>query len=189
MARFFIHRPVFAWVLAIVVMLAGGYAVLQLPVSQYPDIAPVTIRVSASYSGATAEAVQSSVTQVIEDGLTGLDGLLYTTASSSQGRASLSLTFDDSVDPIDAENKVQSKVDQVLNRLPDRCSRRGSTSRGRPAPSCWWGRWCRRTGGTARWSWGISCPRPLRARCCARTGWAGSTASGRAMRCGSGWSR
>jgi multidrug efflux pump len=119
MARFFIHRPVFAWVLAIVVMLAGGYALLQLPVSQYPDIAPTTIRVSASYAGATAEAVQSSVTEVIEDGLTGLDGLLYTVASSSQGRASLTLTFDDSVDPDDAQTKVQSKVDQVSGRLPD----------------------------------------------------------------------
>ncbi|PRY75500.1 multidrug efflux pump [Yoonia maritima] len=119
MARFFIHRPVFAWVLAIVVMLAGGYSMLQLPVSQYPDIAPTTIRVSASYDGATAEAVQSSVTEVIEDGLTGIDDLLYTVSSSRQGSASLSLTFDDSVDPVDAQNTVQSNVDQVTRRLPD----------------------------------------------------------------------
>ena len=95
MVQFFIHRPVFAWVLAIVVMLAGGYSLLGLPVSQYPDIAPTTIRISASYNGATAEAVQSSVTEVIEDGLTGIDGLLYTTASSRQGSASLTLIFDE----------------------------------------------------------------------------------------------
>ena len=119
MVQFFIHRPVFAWVLAIVVMLAGGYSLLGLPVSQYPDIAPTTIRISASYNGATAEAVQSSVTEVIEDGLTGIDGLLYTTASSRQGSASLTLIFDESVDPVDAQNTVQSKVDQVSSKLPD----------------------------------------------------------------------
>lgn len=127
MAHFFIHRPVFAWVLAIVVMLAGGYALLQLPVSQYPDIAPTTVRVSASYSGATAEAVQTSVTEVIEDGLTGLDGLLYTIASSSQGRAGLTLTFDDSVTANDAQTKVQSKVDQITGRLPDAVQSSGVT--------------------------------------------------------------
>ena len=119
MARFFIHRPVFAWVLAIVVMLAGAYSLLQLPVSQYPDIAPTTIRVSATYAGATAEAVQTSVTETIEDGLTGLEGLLYTVGSSSTGRSTLTLTFDDSVDPDDAQTNVQAKVDQVNRRLPE----------------------------------------------------------------------
>ena len=119
MARFFIHRPVFAWVLAIVVMLAGAYSLLQLPVSQYPDIAPTTIRVTATYAGATAEAVQTSVTETIEDGLTGLEGLLYTVGSSSTGRATLTLTFDDTVDPDDAQTNVQAKVDQVNRRLPE----------------------------------------------------------------------
>lgn len=118
MAQFFIHRPVFAWVLAIVTMLAGIWAVLQLPVSQYPDIAPTTVRISASYSGATAEAVQNSVTTPIEDTLTGLDGLLYFESTSSQGRASITLTFDDSVDPTDALNDVQSRVRSVEARLP-----------------------------------------------------------------------
>lgn len=118
MGQFFIHRPVFAWVLAIVTMLAGVYALLGLPVSQYPDIAPTTIRISASYSGATAEAVQNSVTTPIEDTLTGIDGLLYFESSSSQGRSSLTLTFDDSIDPTDALNDVQSKVRSVESRLP-----------------------------------------------------------------------
>ena len=76
MARFFIHRPVFAWVLAIVTMLAGVWSLLGLPISQYPDIAPTTVRITANYSGATARAVQNSVTTPIEDTLTGLEGLL-----------------------------------------------------------------------------------------------------------------
>ncbi|WBU61718.1 multidrug efflux RND transporter permease subunit [Paracoccus albus] len=118
MGQFFIHRPVFAWVLAIVTMLAGIYSLLGLPVSQYPDIAPTTIRIGASYSGATAEAVQNSVTTPIEDSLTGVEGMIYFESSSSQGRSSLELTFDDSVDPTDALNDVQSKVRSVESRLP-----------------------------------------------------------------------
>ena len=118
MGQFFIHRPVFAWVLAIVTMLAGVYGLLSLPVSQYPDIAPTTVRISASYSGATAEAVQNSVTTPIEDALTGIEGLLYFESSSSLGRSGITLTFDDSVDPTDALNDVQSKVRSVEARLP-----------------------------------------------------------------------
>ena len=118
MARFFIHRPVFAWVLAIVTMLAGVWAVMGLPISQYPDIAPTTVRITANYPGATARAVQNSVTTPIEDALTGLDGLLYTTSISSTGRSALVLTFDDSVTPTDALNEVQAKVRSVEGRLP-----------------------------------------------------------------------
>jgi len=118
MAQFFIHRPVFAWVLAIITMLAGAFSITELQVSQYPDIAPTTVRIRASYPGATAEAVQNSVTEPIEDALTGLDGLLYTVADSSQGSASLTLTFDDSVDPIDAQNEVQTRVQRITSRLP-----------------------------------------------------------------------
>ena len=129
MAQFFIHRPVFAWVLAIVLMLAGGYSLIQLPVSQYPDIAPTTVRISASYAGATAEAVQNSVTTVIEDGLTSVDGVLYTESSSSQGSASITLTFDDSIDPVDAQNDVQTRVAQVESRLPTAVQTAGVTVR------------------------------------------------------------
>ncbi|RCW88321.1 efflux RND transporter permease subunit [Paracoccus lutimaris] len=118
MAQFFIHRPVFAWVLAIVTMLIGGWSVFTLPVEQYPDIAPTTVRITSSYSGATARAVQNSVTTPIEDALTGLDGLLYTESSSSTGRSVITLTFDDSVEPVDALNEVQSKVRSVESRLP-----------------------------------------------------------------------
>ncbi|TNE91118.1 MAG: multidrug efflux RND transporter permease subunit, partial [Rhodobacteraceae bacterium] len=119
MIRFFIHRPVFAIVLALVTILAGGYAITQLPVSQYPEVAPTTIRISASYSGATAAAVENSVTTPIEDALTGLDGMLYMESSSQQGSSRVTITFDGSVDPIDAENEVQTKIRKVESTLPD----------------------------------------------------------------------
>ncbi|MFT3973578.1 MAG: efflux RND transporter permease subunit [Amaricoccus sp.] len=125
MARFFIHRPVFAMVLAIVTVLAGAFAITQLAVSQYPDIAPTTVRVSATYPGATADAVQNSVTIVLEDALTGLDGLLYTESTSSEGKASITLTFDESTDPIEAQNQVQTKVRQVESRLPTSVQTKG----------------------------------------------------------------
>jgi multidrug efflux pump len=127
MPRFFIHRPVFAWVLAIVTMLAGAYALTTLAVSQYPDIAPTTVRVSASYPGATAEAVEGSVTRVIEDGMTGLEGLLYMVSSSNEGSSSITLTFDEAVDGAEVQNEVQARVQQVEGRLPDAVQRNGVT--------------------------------------------------------------
>ena len=106
-------------------MLIGAWALVGLPVSQYPDIAPTTIRISATYSGATARAVQNSVTTRIEDALTGLDGLLYTVSTASTGRTTIVLTFDESVDPVDALNEVQSKVRSVEARLPTPVQRDG----------------------------------------------------------------
>lgn len=119
MASFFIHRPVFAWVLAIVTMFLGAFSVTSLPISQYPDIAPTTVRISASYTGASAETVENSVTTVIEDGLTGLDGLTYMTSSSTEGSASVSLVFDDTIDPDMAQVQVQNKLQLVESNLPD----------------------------------------------------------------------
>jgi multidrug efflux pump len=119
MARFFIHRPVFAWVLAFVTMLVGGLGLQSLAIEQYPQIAPTTIRVSAGYNGASAEIVEDSVTAVIEDGMTGLDGLIYMTSNSTPGSASVSLTFDDSVDPDIAQVQVQNKLQLVTSQLPD----------------------------------------------------------------------
>ncbi len=92
-ANFFIARPVFAIVLAIATMLAGVMGINSLSISQYPDIAPVTVRISATYSGATADAVENSVTRKIEGAMTGLDGLLYMESTSSTGSSSISLTF------------------------------------------------------------------------------------------------
>ena len=82
MANYFIDRPVFAWVLAIIMMLAGGLAIMNLPVAQYPQIAPPTITVSATYPGADAQTVEDSVTQVIEQNMNGLDGLMYMSSTS-----------------------------------------------------------------------------------------------------------
>lgn len=100
LASFFINRPVFAIVLAIVTSLAGGFAIFSLPISQYPDIAPTTIRISANYPGASAEAVQNSVTTVIEDAMTGLTDLLYMESTSSSGSSSISLSFGSGSMPI-----------------------------------------------------------------------------------------
>ncbi|ANT62731.1 multidrug efflux RND transporter permease subunit [Salipiger sp. CCB-MM3] len=119
MARFFIHRPVFAWVLAIIVMLAGWFGLSSLPISQYPQIAPTTVRISANYSGATSTTVANSVTSVIEDGLTGLDGLTYMTSTSSSGSSSISLVFDETVDPDMAQVQVQNKLQLVQSSLPE----------------------------------------------------------------------
>lgn len=127
MGLFFIKRPVFAWVLALMTMLIGTWSALTLPVAQYPEIAPTTVRVSASYNGATAEAVENSVTRVIEDAMTGLDGMIYMTARSSEGSASIQITFDESVEPIDAQNEVQTKVSQVEGQLPTAVRTQGVT--------------------------------------------------------------
>ncbi|MCA0851374.1 efflux RND transporter permease subunit [Salipiger thiooxidans] len=119
MAKFFIYRPVFAWVLAILVMLVGVFGVVSLPISQYPEVAPTTIQISATYTGATSTTVENSVTSVIEDGMTGLDGLTYMTSTSSSGSSSISLVFDDSVDPDIAQVQVQNKLQLVESSLPD----------------------------------------------------------------------
>ncbi|WP_062762858.1 efflux RND transporter permease subunit [Falsirhodobacter sp. alg1] len=120
MARFFIHRPIFAWVLAIVTMLFGAYALTTLPISQYPEVSPPTVRITASYTGASAQAVENSVTTVIEDAMTGLDGLLYMTGSSGAGSSSITMVFDDSVDGDDAQVDVQNELSRVLSQLPDK---------------------------------------------------------------------
>lgn len=119
LASFFINRPVFAIVLAIVTSLAGGFAIFSLPISQYPDIAPTTIRISANYPGASAEAVQNSVTTVIEDAMTGLTDLLYMESTSSSGSSSISLSFGSGVDADTAQMQVQNKVTAAERQLPE----------------------------------------------------------------------
>ena len=124
-ASFFIARPVFAIVVAIAMLLAGAMAINSLSISQYPDIAPVTIRINATYSGATAEAVENSVTKKIESALTGLDGLLYMESTSSTGSASISLTFDNGTDPELAQVEVQNKLARVESQLPETVQSQG----------------------------------------------------------------
>jgi multidrug efflux pump len=126
MARFFIDRPIFAWVIAIVIMLAGALSILKLPVAQYPSIAPPTIVINASYPGASAKTVEDSVTQIIEQKMTGLDGLLYMSSSSdSYGRASVTLTFDAGTNPDIAQVQVQNKLQLGLPLLPQAVQQQG----------------------------------------------------------------
>ena len=118
-ADFFVRRPIFAWVIAIVIMLGGALSIRLLPVAQYPDVAPPTVRIQATYTGASAEAVENSVTQIIEQQLTGLDGLLYfSSSSSSSGSASVNVTFKQGTNADTAQVQVQNKVQQALTRLP-----------------------------------------------------------------------
>jgi len=127
-ANFFIQRPVFAWVIAILIMLTGGVAIRTLPVSQYPDIAPPTVVVSANYPGASAQAVESSVTQVLEQQLKGIDGLLYfKSTSSSAGWAEIAVTFRQGINPDTAQVQVQNKVSQATSRLPQAVQQQGVT--------------------------------------------------------------
>ena len=119
LASFFIHRPIFAIVLAIVTMLAGVLGIYELSISQYPDIAPTTVRVGASYSGASAEAVENSVTTVLESAMTGLEGLTYMSASSSTGSSNVTLTFDNSVDRDIAQVQVQNNLSRIERQLPE----------------------------------------------------------------------
>ncbi len=127
-AQFFVRRPVFAWVISIVIMLAGILSITQLPISQYPNVAPPSIRISATYSGASAETVENSVTQIIEQQLTGLDGLLYfSSSSSSSGRASIDVTFQQGTDADTAQVQVQNKVQQITSSLPNSVQQDGVT--------------------------------------------------------------
>ncbi|MDR1462842.1 MAG: efflux RND transporter permease subunit, partial [Azoarcus sp.] len=126
MARFFIDRPIFAWVIAIIIMMAGILSIFSLPVQQYPDIAPPTVAINASYPGASAKAVEESVTQIIEQKMTGIDGLLYMSATSdSYGRAAVTLTFDAGVNPDIAQVQTQNKLQLALPLLPQAVQQQG----------------------------------------------------------------
>ncbi|EMO4690854.1 multidrug efflux RND transporter permease subunit MexY [Pseudomonas aeruginosa] len=125
MARFFIDRPVFAWVISLLIVLAGVLAIRFLPVAQYPDIAPPVVNVSASYPGASAKVVEEAVTAIIEREMNGAPGLLYTKATSSTGQASLTLTFRQGVNADLAAVEVQNRLKIVESRLPESVRRDG----------------------------------------------------------------
>ena len=127
-SRIFIDRPIFAWVVAIIIMLAGVGAIYTLPVEQFPDIAPPQVNIRATYPGASAATLENSVAQVIEQQLTGIDGLLYfATSSSSRGQVTITATFDKGTDPDIAQVQVQNKVQQALSRLPQQVQQQGLT--------------------------------------------------------------
>lgn len=126
LARFFVFRPVFAAVIALCIMAAGALALLTLPVEQYPDIAPPGVNVTANYPGASAESVEDSVTQVLEQQIKGIDGLLYfSSSSSSAGQARISLSFDQRINPDMAHVQVQNAVNQTITRLPQEVQQQG----------------------------------------------------------------
>ncbi|TPN88513.1 efflux RND transporter permease subunit [Mesorhizobium sp. CU3] len=128
MSGFFINRPIFAWVIAIVIMLGGLLALQSLPISQYPQIAPTTVNISASYPGADAQTVENSVTKVIEQGMTGIDNLDYMTATStSTGQASITLTFTSAANADTAQVQTQNKLQLVQSQLPQVVQSNGIT--------------------------------------------------------------
>lgn len=126
MSRFFIHRPIFAWVIAILIMLVGILAINNLPIEQYPKIAPPQVKVRAVYPGADAETVENSVTQIIEQQMKGIDGLMYMSSNSSAaGSASVTLTFENGTDLDTAQVQVQNKLQSAMSSLPETVQRTG----------------------------------------------------------------
>lgn len=127
-SRFFVRRPVFAWVIAILIMMAGLMSIRTLPVAQYPDVAPPSVRIKATYTGASAQTLENSVTQIIEQQLTGLDNLLYfTSTSSSDGEVDIQVTFAQGTNADTAQVQVQNKVQQAESRLPSEVQSAGIT--------------------------------------------------------------
>ena len=119
MAKFFIDKPVFAWVIAILIMLSGALSITKLPISQYPSIAPPTVMITTRYNGASAKTVEDSVTQVIEQSITGIDNLRYlSSASDSSGNVEITITFEGGTDPDVAQVQVQNKLQSALPLLP-----------------------------------------------------------------------
>lgn len=125
MARFFIDRPVFAWVISLLIVLAGLLSIRGLPVAQYPDIAPPVVNVTATYPGASARVVEESVTAIIEREMNGAPRLMYTSATSSPGSANINLTFRQGTDPDLAAVEVQNRLKMVEARLPEVVRRNG----------------------------------------------------------------
>ncbi|MFC0202887.1 efflux RND transporter permease subunit [Novosphingobium soli] len=128
MSRYFIDRPIFAWVIAIVLMMAGILAIRSLPVSQFPEIAPPTVTINATYPGADAETLERTTTQIIEQQLRGIDNLRYfSSSSSSAGRVTITLTFEQGTDPDIAQVQVQNKLQAATSLLPQEVQRQGVT--------------------------------------------------------------
>ena len=126
MAKFFIDRPIFAWVIAIIVMLAGALSILKLSIEQYPNVAPPAVQIRAAYPGADAKTLQDSVTQVIEQNMNGIDGLMYFSSNSdSSGNLQLTLSFESGTDPDIAQVQVQNKLQLAMPLLPQEVQQQG----------------------------------------------------------------
>ncbi len=128
MANFFIDRPIFAWVIAILLCLTGTLAILNLPIEQYPDLAPPNVRITANYPGASAETLENTVTQVIEQNMTGIDNMMYMSSQSSNtGQATITLTFTAGTNPDEARQQVQNQLQAALRKLPQDVQTQGVT--------------------------------------------------------------
>lgn len=126
MARFFIDRPVFAWVISIIIMLAGALSIFKLPIAQYPEVAPPSVSIGINYPGASAQTVQDTVIQIIEQGLTGIDRVQYMSSTSdSSGRGDVTLTFLAGTDPDIAQVQVQNKLQTSMPLLPQEVQQQG----------------------------------------------------------------
>lgn len=128
MSNFFIDRPIFAWVLAILLCLCGMLSIRSLPIEQYPDLAPPNVRITANYPGASAQTLENTVTQVIEQNMTGIDNLMYMSSNSSNtGQAQITLTFTAGTDPDEARQQVQNQLQSALRKLPQAVQSQGVT--------------------------------------------------------------
>lgn len=125
MAKFFINRPIFAWVIALLIIMSGSLALSQLPIAQYPSLAPPAVSVQVTYPGANAKTVQNTVTQIIEQSMNGVDNLLYMSSQSNAGSATVNLTFATGTDPDIAQVQVQNKLSQATPLLPEVVQRQG----------------------------------------------------------------
>jgi len=126
LSRIFIDRPIFAWVIAIIIMMLGIGGIFSLPVEQYPDIAPPQVNIRATYPGASAATLESSVTQVIEQQLTGIDGMIYfQSTSNAAGQVTVTVTFDKGTDPDIAQVQVQNAIQSAISRLPQQVQQQG----------------------------------------------------------------
>lgn len=138
MSKFFIHRPVFAWVLAIIMMIAGGLAIMQLPIAQYPTIAPPAVAISATYPGADAQTVQDTVTRVIEQNMNGIDNLMYMSSTSdSSGSVTITLTFQSGTDPDIAQCRFRTNCSWRRRYCHRKYSSKVLALRNPVAASCW----------------------------------------------------
>ena len=126
MSRYFIDRPIFAWVIAIVLMLAGMLAIRSLPIAQFPSIAPPAVTISATYPGADAQTLENTTTQIIEQQMKGIDNLRYfSSSSSSAGTVTITLTFEQGTDPDIAQVQVQNKLQAATPLLPQEVQQQG----------------------------------------------------------------
>lgn len=190
MARFFIDRPIFAWVLAIIVMLAGILSIATLPIAQYPSIAPPAVAITANYPGASAQTLEDTVTQVIEQKMKGLDHLSYMASTSeSSGAVTITLTFDNGTDPDTAQVQVQNKLSLATPLLPQEVQQQGVTVTKSATNFLNVLAFTSEDGSmsdsTCPITWLPTCRKPS----AASKAWATPPCSARSTRCGYGWTR